>query len=333
MTAEYFPEQTIRYKTYIKRTLVEALTKVFKGHPDALIQNTKVTIEFPKTEIDFPSVVVRFFEREIFNAGVGHQEVVYVNGESDSIEVSATLNGSGAAQLTWPAIEHATGYKVYSGLASDKQNKVFTVSGNSFTDAGQRGDTASVPTVVTAAVDSPQPSVVVAPGGQLSRGTHYYRVTALTPSQAVKFKHYFYNADIELAVYALSSLDRDLIADSLVQTIAMGSLEPYTNNFFQRVYPDNLDLYPDANLHFIDVGSDRIQGFGESQAQTPWGAEDDLMYTTSYRFAVFGELYSLPPQLSYELVQRVLLYFSNTDVPSDPQSIDPGAQWVSNFVG
>lgn len=330
MTVEIFPEQTIRYKTYAKRTLVEALNQVFSRHPDELLQRTRASIEYPKTEVDFPSVVIRFFERDIVNAGVGHQETIFISLESDSIEVSATVLGLGAVQLNWPSIPGATGYKLYRGTASDKENQSFVLSDPSFLDRGQLGATEAVPTEITADLPSPQPSAVVLPSGGLGAGTYFYRVTATLPSLAAKFKHYFYHADIELAVYALSAYDRDLVADTLVQMIAMGPLETYTNTFFERVYPPN-DLFPDSQLHFINVNSDQIQGFGESQMQAPWGAEDDLLYLTSYRVGVFGELYSLPPTLTYGMVSKVFLfpYIEGTD-PGPPGPLGPDVQWVSN---
>jgi hypothetical protein len=332
MTTEFFPEQTIKYKTYAKRTLVEGLNLMFRNHPDQLLQRTKATIEFPKTEADYPSVVVRFFERSIFNAGVGHQEHVIVPLETDSVEVSATLTSPGAVTLDWPSLAGATGYRVYRGRKSGAEDQSFTVTGHGFTDNGQSGRPEAVPTEVTAVLDPPQPTIITSEPGGLPPGTTFYRVTATQPGQAVKFKHYFYNADIEFAVYALSAYDRDLVADSLVQTIAMGSLEEYTNSFFERIYPSN-DLFPDSEFHFININSDQIQGFGESQSQTPWGAEDDLLYTTSYRVGVFGELYSLPPKLSYSIVRKVLVfgYIEGTD-PGPPGPLGPGIHWVSNSL-
>jgi hypothetical protein len=203
----YLPEKTIRYKTYIKTALVESLRPVFNQHVDQKLQDTKVTIDFPKERQSFPSVVVRFYEKEIFNAGVGHKEQV--------------VNEDG---------------------------------------------------------------------------------------QILNFKHYFYKGDIELGIYTLSALDRDLVADTLVQTIAMGDLSSYTNQFFNRIYPPNSDEFPDSIGHFININSDKITGFGETQTSVPWDSEDDLVYNISYRVEVFGEFYSLPPDLPYSYVTDVKLY-------------------------
>lgn len=223
----YLPEKTIKYKTYIKTALVEALKPVFTGHVDQKLQNTKVTIDFPKERQSFPSVVVKFYESEIYNAGIGHEEQF-----------------------------------------SDQDHKVW------------------------------------------------------------KFKHYFYKGDIELVIHALSALDRDLIADTLVQTVAMGDLSTYTNNFFSRIYPENADAYPDSAGHFININVDRISGFGESENNVPWGAEDDKIYNISYRVNVFGEFYSLPPDMPYSYVSEVFSYPYITDVDVIPSGSEGESGWV-----
>jgi hypothetical protein len=149
-------------------------------------------------------------------------------------------------------------------------------------------------------------------------------------SGVFKFKHYFYHADIEFAIMALSSLDRDLVADSVVQTIAMGTLEDYTNRFFNRIYPrESENQYPDSIWHYVNINSDQIQGFGEGQNVPVWGSEDDLVYQTSYRVRAFGEFYSVPPETPINIIEAVTQYpyiAGLEDVPTgDP---DDGGQWV-----
>lgn len=223
----YLPEKTIRYKTFIKTSVVEALRPVFENHVDEMQRRTKITIDFPKTQAQFPAVIVRFFGRGINNAGVGHTERL-----------------------------------------ADKND----------------------------------------------------------PPNHFKYKHYFWSGDLEFAVYALTSLDRDLISDTLVQIVAMGDLESYTNLFFRRIYADER-YYPDAETNFIAVNSDQIQDFGESQTQTPWQAEDDLVYQVSYRVSASGEFYSLPHG-PHGFVEKVTPYSWIKDFEEEPTG-DPndGADW------
>lgn len=220
-------EKTVPYKTWVKRSLVEALREVFDDHPDVIVGRSNVTVEYPTEEARYPAIIVRFFERDINNAGVGHEEII-------------------------------------------------TLDGNDY-----------------------------------------------------RFKHYLYTGDIEFAIHALSSLDRDLISDALVQTLTMGDLTAYTQRFFERIYNAEFDMYPKAEYNYINLNSDHISGFGETQTPAPWQPEDVLVYQTSYRIGIFGEFYSLPPEnqdgLGY--VEEVDEYPYVKDIESLPTGADDPAVW------
>lgn len=220
-------EKTVPYKTYIKTAIVEALRGVFDAHVDEGLRSTKVTIEYPNDKARYPAIIVRFFEREISNAGVGHTEIL-------------------------------------------------TIDGNDF-----------------------------------------------------RFKHYFYSGDVEFAIHALSSYDRDLISDTLVQTIAMGDLLGYTKNFLNRINASDFTETPKAEYNYININTDRIQGFGETQTPAPWLPEDVLVYQTSYRCEVKGEFYSLPPTPGEAVgyVEEVDSYPYVEDLEPVPDGADDPAEW------
>lgn len=221
------PTYTIRYKTYVKEALVEALRAVFSQHPDEILRRTNINIDFPLTEADYPAIIVRFYERDIHNAGVGHVEFF----ESET-----------------------------------------------------------------------------------------------NPGRWNKYKHYLYQGDIEFAVYALSSVDRDLISDSIVEILAMGELTTYTNTFLQRIYAPDATAEPVSVDHMINLNTDQIQGFGETQIPVPWASEDELVYQTSYRIGIHGEIYSLTPAdgAGYGLVERVD-QFPYNDADGEPVPDPPYA--------
>jgi len=244
MTEPLFPVQTIKYKQYVKETLVQALSRVFASHPDSILQTTKVGIDFPLERTAYPAVVIRFYERQIQNAGVGH------------IEHIEDLNNLG----------------------------------------------------------------------------HY-----------IKYKHYLYQGDVEFAIYALSSYDRDLLADSLVQTLTMGTLEAYTAQFLNRVYnptsipSENEGGAYDATVdHMIDLNTDEISGFGETQTLAPWLPEDVLVYQTSYRINIHGQFYSRTPvNETYGLVEHVDIYPWSPDAGEtqpDPHPEDT-TPWLGDVDG
>lgn len=235
MPEPIIPIQTIRYKQYVKEALVEALRAVFAVHPDPILRDTKVSIDFPMTENKYPAVVVRFYERQIKNIGVAH------------VEVGEILDENGL-------------------------------------------------------------------------GTNRFR----------KYRHYLYNGDIEFAVYGLSSYDRDLIADSLVQLLSMGDTEDYTDLFLNRIYYADPNSEPYSLDHFINLNTDEISGFGETQIPAPWQSEDVLVYQTAYRLGIFGEFYSRSPVVNdFGTVSAVDPFPYLEDMGEEaPEPNDPGADGV-----
>lgn len=269
------PERTIPYKTYVKRALVEALREVFANHPDQKLRRTKVSIDYPTSELSYPSIVVRFFERTIQNAGVGHVEYLYTRSGSYVLVVK---NGDLVIK-----VESVDDDAVVTGADAYRQ----------------QGYTVKI----------------------------YDQYESLT-----KFRHYLYNGDIEFAVFALSSLDRDLISDTLVQTLAMPDMTAYTNNFFTRIYyppaltPGNSGDYEPGEYNYVNLNTDSIAGFGETQTPQPWLSEDQLVYQTSYRVGIYGEFYSLPPintVPAYDLISAVNFYpYDKAAGESVPESVD-----------
>lgn len=234
---EFAPEVTVRYKTYYKTAIQEALAAVFAAHKDQILSRTKVTLDYPREDAELPCVIVRMHERDIQNFGVGHEEHIRLDGPDGKPESEGIF----------------------------------------------------------------------------------------------RFMHSLFHADIEYAVLALSSVDRDYVSDTVVQTLMMGKLEAYTNRFFERIYPDERTAeYPDAIWHTLAINSDKIEGGGETTAPTPWMSEDDLLYGTTYRTGSLGEFYSVPPDIPHEFVKEVLLlpYIGSLEAPP---SGSPGAIWEPEF--
>jgi hypothetical protein len=231
-------QSTIRYRTYIKETMVEALRQVFDGeHPDALLRNINVTPELPTTRSSFPAIIIRYFNRSLHNAGVGHHE--------------------------------------------------------------------------------------------------WFRVTpdGYEPKLFQKFRHFYYNGDVEFKVLALSSKDRDFLADALVQTIGMANAEEYTKAFIIRVYDSNQAAEPDSLYHFINLSTDEFQELGDQEQNAPWMEEDLLVYSATFRVPIFGEFYSrvLTDTTSYGFVEKVEVYpwIANIETEPNPNPNDP-SPWLSS---
>lgn len=74
VTPRYANQRTLQYKTFLKRAIAESLQNAFNKHPDSSLAKSKIGIEYATDRADFPAIVVKFYERSIKNAGVGHQE-------------------------------------------------------------------------------------------------------------------------------------------------------------------------------------------------------------------------------------------------------------------
>lgn len=207
-------QQTVRYRTYIKETMVEALRAVFQNHPDPLLSDTKITVELPTDESSYPAIIVRYYNRYLRNAGIGHHEWFLATPE---------------------------GYE---------------------------------------------------------------------PKLYQKFQHFMYAGDVEFKVLALSSKDRDFLADALVQTIGMSKSETYTQAFVNRVYDSDHEAEPQSLYHFINLATDDFQELGDQEQNAPWMEEDLLVYSATFRVPIFGEFYSrlLTDTTSYGVVQKVEMY-------------------------
>jgi hypothetical protein len=71
---QYIPQATLQYSTFIKRALVESLQDALSHHPDPLVQTAKAALDFTHDRFRLPAVIIKFYEREMPNAGVGHYE-------------------------------------------------------------------------------------------------------------------------------------------------------------------------------------------------------------------------------------------------------------------
>jgi len=233
------PQKTIGYKTYLKQALVQGLRSAMGAHPDLLLRQTTVGLDFSFEEVDYPSIVVRYYPRDNLASGVGHSE---------------------------------------------------------------------------------------------------RRYDAVTDSWSI-FKRRLYKGDVEFSIYALSTLDRDLISDSLTQILGMGDTRAWTANFLRRIYDpatwaanNNVDIGSGYLYNFVNLSTDTITELPESQVPAPWQPEDVLLYQGGARIPIVGEVLSLPPDVSWTIIERVLTYPYIAGVEPVPQGIIDPAPWIPDTL-
>lgn len=156
-------------------------------------------------------------------------------------------------------------------------------------------------------------------------------------AQSHKRRHY--HGDVDFTIYALSTLDRDIISDALVEIIGLSEVTNYTNYFLARIYSpvewlgvtsevSAEELGTNYNWHHININTDQMYDIGDSQTPAPWMPEDVLLYQGGFRLDVFGEIVSLPSDAFYTIIQQVLSYPYTKGVDPIPQgTVDP-APWI-----
>lgn len=228
MPGPYALQMTLQYKTFVKRALVEALQAAFTGHADPTVASAKVATDFTETDFALPALIVKFYESELMNAGVGHFE-------------------------WFPP-------------------------------------------------DPTQPTILV------------------------EYQHRLYKGTIEFEIFGLSSLDRDILSDALIEVLAMDEVSAPGLNFLNRFYT-SMASTPSGQWHFPTLNLDNIEGYGEQSMLAPWAPEDTLVYQTAYRVGIFGEFYSLAVPTTISPLTEVDVYGypvgANNVTPIDPTAPAP----------
>lgn len=67
-------QYTVQYKTFLKRAIRSALAASFVNHIDPTVKSARVALDFGKKDFTLPAVIVKFIEKDLPNAGLGHYE-------------------------------------------------------------------------------------------------------------------------------------------------------------------------------------------------------------------------------------------------------------------
>lgn len=303
ITPKYGAQATIQYKTFLKRTIQEALQNAFVLYKDPTLESTKIGVDYQTTRANFPAIVIKFYERSLQNIGVGHVEW----GRTNELE---KLKAKGAV------LEASTGE--IRGLATTE----FFYPGKTVV----KGVNIPENTFVLKIINKTTILLSQRPTEDAIEDVTFVDVFT---EKFIPYHHYIYNGDISLEVYGMSSLDRDRVVDAVVEIIGMGTVGAEGQAFQDRIYATvEASNLPYSSWHFPVVNTDILTDYGEQHELAPWIPEDTWLYKNERRFPVMGEFYSLTPlsaEGSLGYVQEVDLYpWTTAGSAGDPDNRDPG---------
>jgi hypothetical protein len=129
-----------------------------------------------------------------------------------------------------------------------------------------------------------------------------------------KWKHSRFEGTLALHVYALSTLDRDIISDAVAEVIRFGSLDAQLNRFYEVIYPDDESLadgalpgedYDWRMFGQLMLDSDQLMATGNSATIAPWSPEDLLVYSGGWTMNLHGGYYNSVPTQDWSRVKTV----------------------------
>lgn len=153
-----------------------------------------------------------------------------------------------------------------------------------------------------------------------------------------KWHHSRFEGTLDLNVFALSPLDRDLFADALEEVIRFGRLDAQLISFFDEIYPheDHAPILFDSHgavLSQLMLNVDEVDGGGNSASIAPWQPEDVLVYETNLSLEIHGGIYNVQPDETWQVVTRARAesYPQFEEDVTLPFSNDPAAVWTNPF--
>jgi hypothetical protein len=156
-----------------------------------------------------------------------------------------------------------------------------------------------------------------------------------------KWKHNRFEGTLSLRVFALTTKDRDIISDALVELIRFGDLDPQLNKFFEVIYPQDGDLtaeeaeagytYSYNAFDQLMLNSDQLYSLGNSAQIAPWAPEDVLVYSGGWSTNLHGSYYNVYPTVDWSRVTRIRIEAYTTDQYGLPFDEDLTVAWVPPF--
>ena len=136
-----------------------------------------------------------------------------------------------------------------------------------------------------------------------------------TPTEIYSIWHF--EGTFSMTIIALSSKERDLISDGLIEAYAFASVMPSASIFYQTI--------TSSNLINISLQSDIITSSGQTETVgTPWD-DDKIAYEDRYSFEVVGQVRSrVQPGVVFTNLSEIQVASTLTNVTGAPDNSTDG---------
>jgi len=163
------------------------------------------------------------------------------------------------------------------------------------------------------------PSVVVdyQPQRVVSAGVGHVEWFSDPHGRFRKWKHNRFEGTLSFHAYALSTLDRDILSDALVELVRFGDLDANLNSFYEILYPDDAALEAEADAQAANysyslfdqlmMDSDQMIGIGNSATIAPWSPEDVLVYQGGWSVSLHGGYYNSYPTVDWSRLRKIAI--------------------------
>lgn len=142
-----------------------------------------------------------------------------------------------------------------------------------------------------------------------------------------KWHHSRFEGSMDFDILALTTLDRDLLADALTEVIRFGRLDNALLPFFTTLYGDPSS--PVALIfNQIMFDADQVTSSGNSASLAQWSPEDLMQYSTTLSSEVHGGYYNVNPIYAWAYITRVSMYPYNS---FDEVALDLESDWSNPF--
>ena len=135
------------------------------------------------------------------------------------------------------------------------------------------------------------------------------------------WNHNRFEGTLYFTCYALSTLDRDTLADALVELVRFGKLDSQLQRFFNIIRPSGDEF---VALQQIIFDSDQLRGSGDSATIAPWQPEDMLIYSAAYTVAIGGGYYNTVVKHDWSKVTHIQIEADLEDEQGhlEPKNVD-----------